>query len=187
MSSVGGSPRIRVLSPVNGRSGPPRSPDRNDALASAIGAWLADREPSGPAVSRWRAVAVDGKAPRGAHAAGGDGRPVHLLAAMDHTSRAVLAQHAVGGAPEEVPAFQPLLAPLDLADAVVTADALQTHPDAAWVPGRQQARPLLDGGQGQPADPAGAAASVCPGTASPNWTAPVTAATAASSCAPSRP
>ena len=35
----------------------------------------------------------------------GDGRPVHLLAAMDHTSRAVLAQHQVGGAPEEVPPF----------------------------------------------------------------------------------
>jgi hypothetical protein len=56
---------------------------------------------------------------------------VHLLAAMDHTSRAVLAQHQVGGAPEEVPAFAPLLAPLDLADVVVTADALQTHPKAA--------------------------------------------------------
>jgi predicted transposase YbfD/YdcC len=30
-----------------------------------------------------------------------------------------------------VPAFQPLLAPLALAGVVVTADALQTHPDAA--------------------------------------------------------
>jgi predicted transposase YbfD/YdcC len=33
--------------------------------------------------------------------------------------------------PEEVPAFQPLLAPLDLAGVVITADALQTHPQAA--------------------------------------------------------
>jgi predicted transposase YbfD/YdcC len=56
---------------------------------------------------------------------------VHLLAAMDHTSRAVLAQRQVGGAPEEVPSFAPLLAPLDLAGVVVTTDALQTHPDAA--------------------------------------------------------
>jgi predicted transposase YbfD/YdcC len=56
---------------------------------------------------------------------------VHLLAAMNHASRAVLAQRQVGGAPEEVCAFQPLLAPLDLAGVVVTADALQTHPDAA--------------------------------------------------------
>jgi hypothetical protein len=43
----------------------------------------------------------------------------------------VLAQRQVGGAPEEVPAFQPLLDGLDLAGAVVTADALYTHPDAA--------------------------------------------------------
>jgi predicted transposase YbfD/YdcC len=50
---------------------------------------------------------------------------------MDHTSRAVLAQCQVGGAPEEVPAFQPLLAGLDLAGTVITADALQTHPQAA--------------------------------------------------------
>jgi predicted transposase YbfD/YdcC len=56
---------------------------------------------------------------------------VHLLAAMDHASRAVLTQRQVGGAPEEVPAFQPLLADLDLAGVVVTADALQTHRDAA--------------------------------------------------------
>jgi predicted transposase YbfD/YdcC len=106
-----------------------------DALAGAIGAWLADRErerPRPPA-SRGRAIAVDGKTVGGARTQtlGGDGRPVHLLAAMDHTSRAVLAQHQVGGAPEEVPAFQPLLDPLDLAGAVVTADALQTHPEAA--------------------------------------------------------
>jgi predicted transposase YbfD/YdcC len=106
-----------------------------DALAGAIGAWLADRgrERPRPAASRWRAVAVDGKTLRGARTktAGGDGRPVHLLAAMDHTSRAVLAQCQVGGAPEEVPALQPLLDGLDLAGTVVTADALQTHPEAA--------------------------------------------------------
>jgi predicted transposase YbfD/YdcC len=50
---------------------------------------------------------------------------------MDHATRAVLAQRQVDGAPGEVPAFQPLLADLDLAGAVVTADALHTHPDAA--------------------------------------------------------
>jgi predicted transposase YbfD/YdcC len=56
---------------------------------------------------------------------------VHLLAAMEHATRAVLAQCQVGGAPEEVTAFAPLLEGLDLAGTVVTADALQTHPEAA--------------------------------------------------------
>jgi predicted transposase YbfD/YdcC len=96
-----------------------------EALAAAIGAWLADRDHAG---QRRRAVAVDGKTLRGARR---DGRQVHLLAAMDHTTRAVLAQREVNGAPSEVPGFQPLLAGLDLTGVVVTADALQTHGDAA--------------------------------------------------------
>jgi predicted transposase YbfD/YdcC len=63
---------------------------------------------------------------------------------MDHATRAVLAQRQVAGAPEEVPAFAPLLAPLDLAGAVVTADALQTHPEAAeFLVGEQHAHYLL--------------------------------------------
>ena len=109
-----------------------------DALAGAVGAWLADRDPDQdrprPAAgSRCRAVAVDGKTLRGARTrtANGEGRPVHLLAAMDHTSRAVLAQQQVGGAPEEVSGFRPLLGDLDLHGVVVTADALHTHPGAA--------------------------------------------------------
>jgi predicted transposase YbfD/YdcC len=121
-----------------------------DALAAAIGAWLADRDREQdrdrprPVVSRRRAVAVDGKTLRGAGGAGADGRPAHLLACMDHTTRAVLAQRQVAGAPEEVPAFQPLLTPLDLAGRVVTADALQTHPDAAeFLVGEQRAHYLF--------------------------------------------
>ena len=50
---------------------------------------------------------------------------------MDHATRAVVAQRQVDGAPGEVPGFRPLLADLDLADTVVTADALQRHRDAA--------------------------------------------------------
>src|SRR6266540_310487 len=67
-----------------------------DALATAIGAWLADRDHRQP---RRRAIAVDGKTLRGARTP--DGRQVHLLAAMDHTTRAVLAQRQVDGAPAE--------------------------------------------------------------------------------------
>jgi predicted transposase YbfD/YdcC len=97
-----------------------------EALAAAIGAWLADRDRPD---RRRRAVAVDGKTLRGA--SGAQGRQVHLLACMDHATRAVLAQRQVDGAPGEVPGFQPLLADLDLAGVVVTADALQTHAEAA--------------------------------------------------------
>jgi predicted transposase YbfD/YdcC len=50
---------------------------------------------------------------------------------MDHATRAMLAQRQVNGAPGEVPGFVPLLAGLDLARTVVTADALHTHRDAA--------------------------------------------------------
>ena len=96
------------------------------ALAAAIGAWLADRDRPD---RRRRAVAVDGKTLRGA--SGAQGRQVHLLACMDHATRAVLAQRQVDGAPGEVPGFHPLLAGLDLAGVVVTADALQTHAEAA--------------------------------------------------------
>jgi predicted transposase YbfD/YdcC len=122
---------LGVSAPTAGRCRPrPRSAGplaRVDAtaLAAVIGAWLAGRDHPG---QRRRAVAVDGKTLRGARP---DGRQVHLLAAMDHTTRAVLAQRQVDGAPGEVPAFAPLLAGLELAGAVVTADALHTHADAA--------------------------------------------------------
>jgi predicted transposase YbfD/YdcC len=96
-----------------------------DALTACVGAWLADRE--GPDQRR-RAVAVDGKTLRGAKR---DGRQVHLLSAMEHATRAVLAQREVDGAGGEVPSFAPLLADVDLAGAVVTADALHTHAEAA--------------------------------------------------------
>jgi predicted transposase YbfD/YdcC len=97
-----------------------------DAVAAVIGAWLVDRDDPG---QRRRAVAVDGKTLRGARR--DDGGQVHLLAVMDHTTRVVLAQREVNGAPGEVPAFKPLLSDLDLAGVVVTADALQTHAAAA--------------------------------------------------------
>jgi hypothetical protein len=104
-----------------------------DALAGATGAWLADRERRGPAVSRRRAVAVDGKTLRGARGAGADGRPVHLLAAMDHQSRTVLAQRQVGGAPVyPAPAGAPGGHRRRAAD----------PPRRRRVPSRHQARPL---------------------------------------------
>jgi predicted transposase YbfD/YdcC len=99
-----------------------------DALDAAVGAWLADRLRL-PGPRHRRAVAVDGKSLRGA--IGADGRPLHLLAAMDHTDGAVLAQLQVDGTTNEISRFQPLLAGLELTGTLVTADAMHTQRDHA--------------------------------------------------------
>jgi hypothetical protein len=102
---------------------------------------------------------------------------------MDHATRTVLAQRQLDGAPGEVPAFQPLLDSLDLAGVVVTADALHTHADAAeFLVACKQAHDLLVVKANQPALLARCAR--LPWHRVRCWTAPVTAATAASSCQP---
>jgi predicted transposase YbfD/YdcC len=80
----------------------------------------------------WPAVAVDGKTLRGS---GHHPNPqVHLLAVMDHTSRAVLGQADVDPTTNEIARFRPLLDGLDLAGRVVTADALHTQREHAdWL------------------------------------------------------
>ena len=50
---------------------------------------------------------------------------------MDHATRAVLAQRDVPGKTNQITGSQPLLAGLDLAGVVVTADALHTQREAA--------------------------------------------------------
>jgi predicted transposase YbfD/YdcC len=119
------------------------------ALDRAIGAWLADQQPPPPAKPSpptprppRRAVAVDGKTLRGS---GHHNSPqVHLLAAMDHTTHAVLAQADVDHTTNEITQFRPLLDELDLADIVVTADALHTqHEHADWLVTQKHAAYLL--------------------------------------------
>jgi hypothetical protein len=110
--------------------------------------------PGTPQGDRRRVIAVDGKTLRGAQGAIANGRRSTLLACMDHTTRAVLAQRQVGGAPEKVPAFARPLADRDLAGVVVTADSLQTHTEAAEFLVTQE-QPLPAYGQDQPAHPAG--------------------------------
>ncbi len=103
------------------------------AVDAVIGAWLArqsaahesDTDPSALV-----AIAVDGKTVRGATDI--DGNQVHLLAAATHTDALVLGQVEVGAKTNEIPMFAPLLARLadtgvDLAQAVITADALHTQ------------------------------------------------------------
>jgi hypothetical protein len=104
---------------------------------------VAGRPAAPPPQPAWRgAVAVDGKTLRGS---GHHPSPqVHLLAAMDHTSRAVLAQADVDGTTNEIPQFQPLLDGVELSGAVTTADALHTqHTHADWLVGVKHAAHLL--------------------------------------------
>jgi len=102
-----------------------------DALDRAIGAWLAGQQPP-PANPLRLAVAIDGKTLRGS---GHHPSPqVHLLAAMDHTSRAVLGQTQVDAKTNEITGFQPLLEDLDLAGRIITADAMHTQREHAdWL------------------------------------------------------
>jgi predicted transposase YbfD/YdcC len=76
---------------------------------------------------------------------------VHLLAAMDHITGAVLAQTDVDGTTNEIARFQPLLQRLDLTDTVVTADALHTQREHAdWLVSHKHADYLLPVKANQP-------------------------------------
>ncbi|MEV5785075.1 ISAs1 family transposase [Streptomyces sp. NPDC052287] len=98
-----------------------------DALDQAVGAYLADQHRTSAGASatrpRW-VIAVDRKALKGSARLEVPRR--HLLSAVTHHPVATLAQVEVGAKTNETRHFRPLLAPLDLADAVVTFDALHS-------------------------------------------------------------
>jgi predicted transposase YbfD/YdcC len=73
-------------------------------------------------------VAVDGKTVRGAKDS--DGNQVHLLAVMTHTGL-VAGQVEVAAKTNEIPMLPELLDTMDIAGAVITADALHTQRDTA--------------------------------------------------------
>ena len=69
---------------------------------------------------------------------------MYLLAAMDHTSRAVLGQTQVDARTNEITGFQPLPEDLDLAGRVITADAMHTQREHAdWLVTQQHAAYVL--------------------------------------------
>ncbi len=94
-----------------------------DALNAAAGSWAEQR--TAPAPGRRRIIAVDGKTLRGSGTAGGPGR--HLLAALDHAHGVVLCQIDVEAKTNEIPMFAAVLDRIDLAGAVITADALHAQ------------------------------------------------------------
>ncbi len=98
-----------------------------EAVDLALTDWLRSLCPSQPG-----AIAIDGKTLRGAR--GKDGQQVHLLSAVLHGERIVIAQRKVSDKSNEIPEAPVLLARLPLAGTVVTADALHTQKKLArWL------------------------------------------------------
>ena len=99
------------------------------AVAAAFGAWLTGQVTAGLADAAVLVIALDGKTVRGARA--GEEKAPHLLAAMICGTRAVLAQRDVDVKTNEVTQVKPLLDDLDIAGALVTADALHVQRETA--------------------------------------------------------
>jgi len=99
------------------------------AVAAASGRWLRGQVLTGLADAGTLVIALDGKTARGAR--GRDGTAPHLLAAMICGARAVLAQKDVDARTNEITRVRPLLAEVDAAGALITADALHVQKDTA--------------------------------------------------------
>lgn len=118
-----------------------------DALDGAAGAWAQQR--TAPARGGRRLIAVDGKTLSGSATAGWPGR--HLLAALDHARGVVLGQVDVQAKTNEIPMFAMLLDRIDLAGAVVTADALHAQSaHAQYLAGQRSAHYLITVKRNQP-------------------------------------
>jgi len=96
-----------------------------EEVDKVVNAWL-EHQLRGEAQE---VIAIDGKTLK-ASARKGE-RPVHLLSAFLHHQQSVIAQVYVDTKSNEIPAVKPLLEPLDIQGAVVTADALHTQKNTA--------------------------------------------------------
>ncbi len=111
-----------------------------------LSAWLVQHQ-----ILAGHPIALDGKALRGSASATTPAR--HLLSAILPDLGVVIAQQAVPATTNEIPCVAPLLAPLPMAGAVVTADALHTQAETARYPRRREAGRLRVHGQRQPTHP----------------------------------
>jgi len=100
-----------------------------EALDRVVGAWLLKQARAGRLGEDELVLALDGKVLRGSRRS--DGRGVHLFSAMLHGVGVVLGQTEVDELSNEISAFIPLVESLDLAGALVTADAIHTQREHA--------------------------------------------------------
>jgi hypothetical protein len=109
-----------------------------EILDDILGCWLRDLADAGKLDGLLTAIAIDGKWLRGVL----DGQ-VKLFSAMLHEEKAVIAQHRIPDETTETTQVRELLAHVDLAGAVVTADAVNAQRDTAdYIAG-----PAEDGGR----------------------------------------
>jgi Transposase DDE domain len=130
-----------------------------------------------------RVVAIDGKTLRGSR--GADGTRRHLLAAFDHTYGIILGQVDVATKTNEVPMLPVLLADIDIADAVITADAMHAVRSHAVYLHERGAHYVLTVKSNQPGY--GRNWPGCRGLRFPSRTAAAKPGTAAWKPAPSKP
>jgi predicted transposase YbfD/YdcC len=107
-------------------------------LDEIIGGWLRALAGAGRLDGLLTAIAIDGKWLRGV----ADGQ-VKLFAAMLHQDNVMIAQHRIPDETNEITQVKELLDPVDLTDAVVTADAAHAQHDTA----RYIAADTADGGR----------------------------------------
>jgi hypothetical protein len=93
-------------------------------LDAEVMAWMKDQDPH-----PLKRLAVDGKTIKGSRR--GDGRPVHLVAAVTPETLRLVAQRPVDEKSNEITALRPMLADVPLDGVIVTADAMQAQQSAA--------------------------------------------------------
>jgi len=99
-----------------------------ETVDRTVNAWL-ERTAKRSKGNKNQVIALDGKTLK-ASARKGE-KQVHLLSAVLHHEQVVIAQVQVAVKSNEIPAVEPLLKPLDIEGAVVTADAMHTQKDTA--------------------------------------------------------
>jgi predicted transposase YbfD/YdcC len=117
-----------------------------DGFDTAIGGFLAGRLAAARGKAgeraRRRVIAVDGKVLRGSRS--GDDRARMLMACLDHAAGVTLGQVEISEKTNEIPMFSTLLDQIDdLAEVVVTADALHAQREHAVYLHRRSAHYVL--------------------------------------------
>jgi predicted transposase YbfD/YdcC len=142
LARLGGRPhplRGRIIAPSEKRIRTLLQALDAAALDMLTGGWLAALAAAGRLEEALTAIAIDGKWLRGV----ADGQ-VKLFAAMLHGDGVIIAQHRIPDDTNEITQVSDLLDPVDLAGAVVTADAAHAQRDTAeYIAGKREADYLL--------------------------------------------